>query len=216
MKKTSTRWLALCVVTALGVGGCGSLRQGESTSRCTDCATALYRDTGSGGSIYNVASASEDAVGRVARRYCTEHGLGPPTMGNQYAAPLGTGFVAYDFSCGPREAPAAQQSVGIDVEKFGATCTSIGFQKGTSEYGNCILRLMEMNSTQATESAGLPLQQQLRQQQREQAIRVIRQGFDGLSGQPPAGCESPATMTIKLPCGDAVSCTKRGDQVTCD
>jgi hypothetical protein len=101
------------------------------------------------------------------------------------------------------------------VEKFGTTCTRIGFQRGTPEYGNCVLKPMEMNGTQATEAAGALLQQQLRQQQREQAIRAIRQGFDGLSTLQP-GCEMPATMTIKLPCGEVVSCSKKGDQVNCD
>lgn len=214
--KTPINWLALWVATACSVTSCGSLRQGESTSRCMDCATALYRDSGSGGSIYNVASASEEAVGRVARRYCAEHGLGQPTIGKRYAPPMGTDFWGYDFSCGPREAPQAQQPVGSDVEKFGATCTGIGFQKGTPEYGNCILRLMEVNAAQAAQGAGPSPPQQLRQQQREQAIRVIRQGLDGLPLQAPSQCESPLTMTMTLPCGDVVSCTKKGDQVNCD
>ena len=197
------------------------MRQGESTSRCTDCATALFRDSGSGGSIYNVDRASEDAVERVARRYCMEHGLGQPTVGKRYVPPMGSGFWGYDFSCGaPGEAPAAegpvaQQPAGSDMEKFGATCTSLGFQKGTPEHGNCILKLMEMNRSRAVESAG-PTPQQLRQQQREEAVKVLRQSLGGLSAQAPAACESPMTMTISLPCADVVSCTKKGDQISCD
>jgi hypothetical protein len=219
MNTASIKWLALWAATALSVAGCGSLslRQGESTSRCTDCATALYRDSGSGGSIYNVVSRSDDAVERVARRYCAERGLGPPAIGNRYTPPLGSGFWGYDFSCGSQgQPPVAQQPVGSDVGKFSATCTSLEFQKGTPEHDNCILKLMEMNSTQATEGARISLQQQLRRQQREQAVKVIRQGLDGLSTPPPAQCESPTTMTIKLPCGDIVSCTKKGGQVNCD
>jgi hypothetical protein len=114
--KPSITWFALCMATAFALTGCASLRQGESTSRCTDCATALFRDTGSGGSIYNVASASQDAVGRVARRYCSEHKLGQPAIGNRYASSaLGNGFWGYDFSCGPRETTQVQQPVGGDV-----------------------------------------------------------------------------------------------------
>ncbi len=154
---------------------------------------------------------------RVARRYCAEHGLGPAAIGNRYTSPLGSGFWGYDFSCGSRgETSAAQQPVGSDVEKLGATCTSLGFQKGTPEHDNCVLKLTEMNSTQATERARISPQQQLRQQQREQAVKTIRQGLDGLSSPPPAQCESPTTMTIKLPCGDIVSCTKKDGQVNCD
>jgi hypothetical protein len=222
MMKASIAWIALCMATASSLTGCGSMRYGESTRRCTDCATALYSDTGSGGNIYNVASSSEDAVGRVARRYCAEHGLGQPTIGSRTPSPLGSDFWGYDFSCGapgtsqPQQTPQAQQPVGSDVEKFGATCTSIGFQKGTPEHGNCILRMMEMNRAQVTQGSGPSLQQQLRQQQREQAIQLIHQGLDGLSAQPPLECKSPVTMTMKLPCGDVVSCTKTGGQVSCD
>jgi hypothetical protein len=197
------------------------MRQGESTSRCTDCATALYRDNGSGGSIYNVASRGEHAVERVARRYCSERGLGSPAIGNRYTPPLGSGFWGYDFSCGARgetsrDTPAAQEPAGSDPDKVSATCTSLGFRKGAPEHDHCIQRLTEMNSTQATEAARVSLQQQLRQQQREQAVRVLRQGLDGLSPPPPAQCEAPTTMTIKLPCGDIVSCTKKAGQVNCD
>jgi hypothetical protein len=129
---------------------------------------------------------------------------------------MGTDFSGYDFSCGTPGATVAQQPAGSDVERFGATCTGIGFQKAKPEYGNCILRLMEKNSSQATEGARLSLQQQLRHPQREQVVKVLRQGLDGLSTPPPAECESPATMTIRLPCGEVVSCTKKGDQVRCD
>ncbi|MBV8210269.1 MAG: hypothetical protein JO133_09440 [Burkholderiaceae bacterium] len=127
---------------------------------------------------------------------------------------MGSAFWNYDFSCGAEGTPAPQQAVGSDTERFGATCASIGFQKGTTDYGNCVLKLMEMNSAQA--SASSPMQQQLRQQQREHATRVIRQGLDGLSDQPAPGCEAATTMTIRLPCGDVVSCTKKGDQVSCE
>jgi hypothetical protein len=197
------------------------MRQGESTSRCTDCATALYRDNGSGGSIYNVVSRGEDAVERVARRYCSEHGLGSPAIGNPYTPPLGSGFRGYDFSCGARgeasrETSAAPEPLGNDLEKFSRTCINLGFRKGTPEHDNCILRLTEMNSTQATEGARISLQQRLRQQQREQAVKLIRQGLEGLSAPSPAQCEAPTTMTIKLPCGDIASCTKKGGRVDCD
>ncbi len=192
----------------------------------------MYSDTGSGGSIYNLASQSEDAVRRVARRYCTEHGLGQPTIGSRNKSPLGSDFSQYDFSCGSHDAPVAQQpnvapqpmdqqpvtaqpAVALDVEKFGATCASIGFQKATPEYGNCVLKLMEMNSPQASQSAATS-QQQLRQRQRDQAIQIMRRGLDGLAAPPPLGCEAPVTMTVRLPCNDVVSCTKKGDQVNCD
>jgi hypothetical protein len=215
MRKASIRWFALVLASASGLAGCAASRQAESTKRCWDCATALFRDTGSGGSIYNITSASEDAVARVARRYCAEHALGPPTIGDRYAPPMGTGFWGYDFSCAPQEAPMAQQPTGGDLEKAEATCSRIGFQKGTPDYGHCILRLLEMNKAQASQAPGVSLQQ-LRRSQREQAVKMIRQELDGLTAQPASECTSPAIMTVQLPCGETVSCTKRGDQISCE
>jgi len=214
--KTPISWFALCIATAFSLTGCGSLRQGESISRCPDCATALYRDTGSGGTIYNVSSQSEEAVERVARRYCAAHGLGQPTIGSRHASPLGTDFAGYDFTCGSPGTAQAQQAVDSGADRLGATCSSMGFKRATPEYDNCIVKLTEMNRAQATQGAGPSPQQQFRQRQQEQAIRVIQQGLDGLSAQPPLECQLPVTMTVRLPCGDVVSCTKKGDQVNCD
>jgi hypothetical protein len=61
--------------------------------------------------------------------------------------------------------PAVQPSVGIEAEKLGATCAGMGFQKGTPEYGNCVLKLMELSNAQA---------EQIRQQQRLPALTTIR------------------------------------------
>jgi hypothetical protein len=137
--------------------------------------------------------------------------------------------VYYDFNCRDREKDVAairgnnpqptvaQQPVDEDVEKLGATCASIGFQKGTPDYGNCVLKLMEMRNAQVGQAAALSVlqQQQLRQLQREQAIKMLQQGLSGLSAQPP-NATAPTTTTIQLPSGEIVTCTKTGDQVNCN
>jgi len=140
--------------------------------------------------------------------------------------------VYYDFNCRDRETDVAairgnnpqptvaQQPVDEDVEKLGATCASIGFQKGTPDYGNCVLKLMEMRNAQAAQGAALSVlqQQQLRQLQREQAIKMLQQGLSGLSAQPPNATAptTPTTTRIQLPSGEIVTCTKTGDQVNCN
>ncbi len=187
----------------MAVAACGSLRQGESTSRCPDCATALFRDTGAGGSIYNIASASEDAVGRVARRYCRERGLGAPAIGQRYKPPLGSDFWGYDFSCGPKETAAAPEAPAVAPSAQPAAVPAPPAQAPASR------------EAQAPQAAGSSEQQQACQQQREQAARVIRSGLEALSAQAPSGFESPIEMTAKLPCGEVV-CTKTGARVDCE
>jgi hypothetical protein len=68
------------------------------------------------------------------------------------------------------QAPAVQPNSAktpLDAEaaKLGATCTSLGFQKQTPEYGNCVLKLMELSHAQA---------EQLRQQQRTPDLQADR------------------------------------------
>jgi hypothetical protein len=224
--------LTICKVAALLVAGCAGYR-GESTSQCSTCATSVISERGSGGIISHVPSKDASAVARVAAKYCEERHLGAPTIGeprndsrNWYP------YVYYDFNCRDRETdvaamranspqPAvAQQPVDEDVEKLGATCASIGFQKGTPDYGNCVLKLMEMRNAQAGQGAALSVlqQQQLRQLQREQAIKMLQQGLSGLSAQPPNATAptTPTTTTIQLPSGEIVTCTKTGDQVNCN
>jgi len=60
---------------------------------------------------------------------------------------------------------AVQKPVDIEAAKLGATCTNLGFQKGTPEYGNCVLKLMEFSRAQAD---------QLRQQQHAPTLTTIQ------------------------------------------
>lgn len=207
MKRTSVGWLALCIGVAGGVTGCASLRQGESTSRCTDCATALYRDTGTGGSIYNLAAAGEEAVERVARRYCKEHGLGQPTIGGRYASSLGRDFWQYDFSCAAQAAAVAQQPTGAPAPQDLAPQLppATGAAPSPQSAGD-----------QASEASVASPEQQRRQQQREQAVRVMRLALAALPAEAASGCASPVTMTVRLACGEVVSCTKTGGEIHCD
>jgi len=168
-------------------------------------------------------------VDRVAAKYCEERHLGAPAIGQPYNDPRnGYPYVYYDFKCRDREADVvvtrenkpqptvAPQPVGDDLEKLGATCASIGFQKATPDYGNCVLKLMEMRNAQAVQGAAMSVPpEQLRQLQREQAIKMLQQGLSGLSAQPP-NTTAPTTATIQLPSGEIVRCTKTGDQVNCN
>jgi hypothetical protein len=189
--KSAVARLMICEIAALVLAGCAGYK-GESASQCSTCATAVLSERGPGGIISHLPSQDPSAVGRVAAKYCKEHHLGAPTIGDSYNDPRSWyPFVYYDFKCDEREpasvanvkdnpepaispestirpqspansettggppssmnpSPAeAQQPFGDDLQKFGATCASIGFQKGTPDYGNCILKLMEMRNAQA-------------------------------------------------------------------
>ena len=209
MKTTSVGWLALCIGAASGVAGCAYMRLGESTSRCSDCATALYRDTGSGGSIYNLAAASEGAVGRVARRYCKEHGLGQPTIGDRYASSLGRDFWQYDFSCAAQEAAVVQAATPPPTQRTVP-------QAPAGAPGPVTAPSPQPAGAEATTAPSASPEQQRRPQQREQAVRVMRLALAALPAEAASGCVLPITMTIRLACGEVVSCTKRGDEVHCD
>ena len=209
MKKAPTGWLALCIGAACSVPGCASLRQGESTSRCTDCATALYQDSGGGGSIYSLVAAGEQAVGRVARRYCKEHGLGQPTIGERYASPLGRDFWQYDFSCAAPAVAVAEPPVAS------ATTQSVAPQSLPSTPNPGGAPSPQAAGAQAGEAvAAAPPPH--RQQQREQAVRVMRLALAALPAEAGSECTSPITMTIRLACGEVVSCTRTGDEIHCD
>jgi hypothetical protein len=221
--------LAICkVAPLLLLAGCAGY-EGESTSQCGFCATSVISQRGSGGIIFHVPSKDPSAVGRVAAKYCEERHLGAPTIDQPYND--ARNYEYYDFKCRDRETGAvsrgnnpqateAQQPVGDDVEKLGATCASIGFQKATPDYGNCVLRLMEMRAAPAGQGGSVSVQQQqeLRRLQREQAIRMLQQGLSSLPAQPASvtGPTTPTKATIELPSGDIVTCTKTGDQVNCN
>ena len=209
MKTTSIGRLALFIGAACGVAGCSSLRFGESTSRCTDCATALYRDTGRGGSIYNVASAGEEAVGRVARRYCKEHGLGEPTIGDRHASPLGRDFWQYDFSCAAQGPAVAQQPAAAPAAQ------SMASQPPADTPSPGSASTAQPAGAQASEAAAASPERH-RQQQREQAVRVMRLALAAMPAETAPECTRPITMTIRLACGEVVSCTKTGDEIRCD
>jgi hypothetical protein len=208
MIRASIAWFALGFAMALAVGGCGSLRQGESTSRCTDCATALLRDSGSGGTIYSIHAAGDAAAGRVARRYCAERGLGEANLGPHYASTMGSDFWSYDFSCGAQRASVAAPAPPVDR----APTTVAAVVAPTPPAATSTVPV----APAAVSTAGLSADEQTRQQQRAQAVRALRAGLDALPVRPSAQCAAPVTMWVRLPCGDVVSCTRTDDQVHCD
>jgi hypothetical protein len=61
--------------------------------------------------------------------------------------------------------PAVPKPVDLEAARLGSTCAGLGFQKGTAEYGNCVLKLMAFSRDQA---------EQLRQQQRAPTLTTIQ------------------------------------------
>ncbi len=199
---------------ALLLVGCATKREFAcSGSMCTSVYTEDGRLT-----VAHHVSADPSAVERVASSYCQQHHLGKPVIKQPPDLSSHPQWAIYSFDCEQPAADAvaakdaqgvavAQQSagpqpVGGEAERFAATCASLGFQTGTPEYGACLSKLGEM-SNQAD---------QLRQQQRKQAIRMIEQGLSGLSS--PGASSTPAT--IRLPSGEVLTCTQTGNQVSCN
>lgn len=202
MIRASAAWFALGSAMAFAIAGCGSLRQGESTSRCPDCAAALSRDDGKGGSIYSIKAAGDAAAARVARRYCAERGLGEPAVGARGPSSLGSDFGAYEFVCGPAGSGSAS-SATIKAAPAPAAPAAVAQGAATAP------------PTPAT-AAPVPDAVLSPQQQREQAVRALRLGLDALPARTTAQCAAPVTMWVRLPCGDVVSCTRTDEQVHCD
>jgi hypothetical protein len=183
---------------------------------CEGC-TSVYVEDGQL-AVAHLVSADPSAVQRVAASYCQDHQLGKPLIKQPPDLSKYPKWAIYFFQCESQQAdlaaakgqprlPVAQPSpipppAGDKAERFGATCGGMGFQKGTPEYDNCVSKLIEM-SGQA---------EQLREQQRKQAIRMIEQGLSGLT--PPTA--SPTPTTIRLPGGETLTCTQTGSQVSCN
>jgi hypothetical protein len=164
-----------CTAVALILIGCAH----HQDDQCRGC-TSVYLEGGQL-AIAHFAPADPSAVDRVAASYCQEHHSGKPVITKHPELQKYPHWAVYLFSCedrdtdvvvtkGTQDLPVVQQSavrqpVDIEAEKLGATCTGMGIQKGTPEYGNCILKLMEMSNADA---------EQLRRQQRVPTLTTIR------------------------------------------
>ncbi len=212
-----------CIAVTLLVVGCAH-KQEARLGECDGCSpTSVYLEGGQP-AISHLVGSDPSAVERVAASYCQDHHLGkplikqPPEIKQAPEPSKSPRWAIYSFKCEDLgtavvaaqgepdlhvgEQPAVRQTVGDAADKFDATCAGMGFQKDTPEYGNCIMKLKEM----AHEA------EQLRQQRRKQAIKMIEDGLRGLS--PPS--TSPATTTIRLPGGEVLTCTQTGSQVNCN
>ena len=232
MKPTLARFG--CVAAALILMSCAHRENntpGAPGVPCDGC-SSVYSEGGRL-AVAQLGAADPSAVQRVADSYCEKRRLGSPRIAQSPDVKTYPQWALYDFKCADRPAdaaemkgapaavlaqqaptqapvlspmpgqpPSGQAPMGDDAEKFGAMCVSMAFQKGTPEYSDCISKLKGMNEAQS---------QQLRQQQRRQAIKMIEQGLGALS---PAGSSTPAT--IRLPSGEVLTCTQSGTQVNCN
>lgn len=212
-----------CIAVTLLIVGCAH-KQEARLGECDGCSpTSVYFENGQL-AISHLVGSDPSAVERVAASYCQEHHLGKPSIKQapEIKQPpelsKSPRWAIYSFKCedlgtavvaaqgeqrlAGGEQPAVRQTVGDEADKFDATCAGMGFQKETPEFGNCVMKLKEM----AHEA------EQLRQQRRMQAIKMIEDGLRGLS--PPSA--SPATSTIRLPSGEVLTCTQTGSQVKCN
>ena len=116
----------------------------------------IAEENGSGGIIKDHFSRRDyGGVTAVARTYCQNARLGSPSVKKRKEGCLlfcGTEFDEYEFSCGARPITANQIS-SADMDELGARCVQIGFQKGTPEYGQCVLKLLDINTRQSNESS---------------------------------------------------------------
>jgi hypothetical protein len=183
---------------------------------CPGC-TSVYVEGGQL-TVAHLVSADPSEVERVAASYCRSHQSGAPVIKQPPELSRHPGWAMYSFSCegtgtgavvaaGEPASPVAPQpsmppAAGSDAARFDETCTGMGFRKDTREYGDCVSKLTEMKS-QA---------QQLRQEQRKQAIKLIEQGLSGLS----APTAAPTPITIRLPGGEVLTCLQTGSQVSCN
>jgi hypothetical protein len=108
----------------------------------------IYEQNGSGGIIWDHFSERDfSAVSRLARNYCSDAQLGSPKIQkikNGCMFSCGGEFDNYEFQCGPRPIGSGETSIE-DMERLGAQCVAIGFSKGTPEFGQCVLRLLDTN-----------------------------------------------------------------------
>jgi hypothetical protein len=85
---------------------------GPSTSQCFMCSVTVWRDTGSGGTIYSdILFGSESDVYSVARKYCSERGQGSPNVGPRMDVKSNSSNWEYSFSCASKELPVVRQPV---------------------------------------------------------------------------------------------------------
>lgn len=115
----------------------------------------IAEENGNGGVIWDHYSGRDyGGVTAVARTYCQNAGQGLPSIKKRKEGCIlfcGTEFDEYEFSCGPRPI-SANQSTAADMEELGKQCAQIGFQKGTPEYGQCVLKLLDINTRQSNNS----------------------------------------------------------------
>lgn len=111
---------------------------GVSTKECINCSVWVYD-----GKVFKDKLFGEDAdMERVARAYCAENGMGEPQLGP-------ANYVGYDtykfINCSP--APKLiDLSNHEDKQKLFNQCESLGFKEGTPDFGNCMLKLIEIEN----------------------------------------------------------------------
>lgn len=95
---------------------------GSSTSQCFTCSVAVYRSTGSGGTIFSDRwFGNESDVYSVARSYCAERGLGSASVGPRLDLKTNPSNWEYIFSCASRELPAPRSDVELQRSQTNIT-----------------------------------------------------------------------------------------------
>lgn len=112
----------------------------------------------------------EATVKRVAGEYCTSKKLGAPSIAKTKIGcppPCETEYERYDFVCSATtewsatdvgakpQTELGTSSVGdkarteMNLKALGEKCADIGFKKGSKDFGNCVLKLLEIDTRQS-------------------------------------------------------------------
>lgn len=113
---------------------------GISTSECLTCSAYVYN-----GHVYRRDSySSENETMRVAKLWCTEQGMGDASLGYEKKWIEGS---YYQINCSPKPQTVKIESPA-DLTPYVSNCKSLGFEKGTQEFGNCVMKLLEVHNKQ--------------------------------------------------------------------
>jgi hypothetical protein len=160
------RTVMLLVIYLLILGGCAGL----STGRCLTCAISIWNATENGGTVYqDIFFGSDGDVAVVANAFCAERRLGPPQIGPKTRTPRNQANYEYNFNCAQPVATASPTNP-IAVRNLAGQCVALGFERDTPDFGNCVIRLLEIENSRANQSA-TQSETALQQFRNEQAVR---------------------------------------------
>ena len=141
--KISNTFLPFCFLFLAGFGSSTFAQQ------------EISKDHGQWGEISDhMSKRNYGSVTALARTYCQNNGFGVPKITKTKEGCMlfcGGEWDKYEFVCGDRPVTSGRIT-NADMEALGSQCVTLGFQKGTVDYGQCVLKLVDINSRQNSSS----------------------------------------------------------------